>query len=56
MINLKNNSILYFGIVVIILNALFFGFNFFINISGLFFIVFSDSITKFVNRLLKENR
>ncbi|MGM0173678.1 hypothetical protein IGI53_002763 [Enterococcus sp. DIV0788_1] len=53
---LKSNSLLYVGIVFIILNAIFLNFNFFINILGLALILFSTDITKIINNFLKDNR
>ncbi|EJY50335.1 hypothetical protein D353_00128 [Enterococcus faecium OC2A-1] len=52
---LNANIFLYTGMILVILNAIFLDFNFFINILGLALVSFSSNITKIIGNFLKDN-
>lgn len=52
---LNTNIFLYIGMILVILNAIFLDFNFFINILGLALVSFSSNITKIIGNFLKDD-
>lgn len=52
---LNTNILVYTGMILVILNAIFLDFNFFINILGLALVSFSSNITKIIGNFLKDN-
>ena len=52
---LNANIFLYTGMILVILNAIFLDFNFFINILGLALVSFYSNITKIIGNFLKDN-
>ncbi len=52
---LNANIFLYTGMILVILNAIFLDFNFFINILGLALILFSSNIIKIIGNFLKDD-
>ncbi|EPD1733659.1 hypothetical protein ACV6EA_15410 [Enterococcus hirae] len=52
---LNTNILVYTGMILVILNAIFFDFNLFINILGFALILFSSSIIKLIGNFLKDN-
>ncbi|MBO0453736.1 hypothetical protein [Candidatus Enterococcus murrayae] len=52
---IKPNTLFYIGIIIIVLNALFFDFNIFINILSFALILFSESILKVINSKLQSS-
>ena len=51
----ENNIFLYIGMILVILNAIFLDFNFFVNILGLALILFSSNIIKLIGNFLKDD-
>ncbi|MGG5372165.1 MULTISPECIES: hypothetical protein [unclassified Enterococcus] len=52
---IKPNTLFFIGIIIIVLNALFFDFNIFINILSFALILFSESILKVINSKLQSS-
>ncbi|MBO1115497.1 hypothetical protein C656_11645 [Enterococcus hirae 57-03-H11] len=52
---LNTNILVYTGMILVILNAIFFDFNLFINILGFALILFSSSVIKLIGNFLKDN-
>ena len=52
---LNANIFLYTGMILVILNAIFLDFNFFINILGLALVSVSSNITKIIGNFLKDD-
>lgn len=52
---LNTNILVYTGMILVILNAIFFDFNLFINILGFALILFSSSVLKLIGNFLKDN-
>ena len=52
---LNTNILVYTGMILVILNAIFFDFNLFINILGFAIILFSSSVLKLIGNFLKDN-
>ncbi|MGG5358570.1 hypothetical protein IGI57_001502 [Enterococcus sp. DIV0213j] len=52
--NITSRTFLYLGVIIIVANALFFDFNFFLTILGLLFVLFSTTISNLVNKYLKD--
>ncbi|EJV44681.1 hypothetical protein HMPREF1345_02263 [Enterococcus faecium TX1337RF] len=52
---LNTNIFLYIGMILVILNAIFLDFHFFVNILGLALILFSSNIIKLIGNFLKDD-
>ena len=52
---LNTNILVYTGMILVILNAIFLDFNLFINILGFALILFSSSVLKLIGNFLKDN-
>lgn len=52
---LITNILVYTGMILVILNAIFLDFNLFINILGFALILFSSSVLKLIGNFLKDN-
>lgn len=52
---LNTNILVYTGMILVILNSIFFDFILFINILGFALILFSSSIIKLIGNFLKDN-
>ena len=52
---LNTNILVYTGMILVILNAIFFDFNLFINVLGFALILFSSSVLKLIGNFLKDN-
>ncbi len=52
---LNTNILVYTGMILVILNAIFLDFNLFINILGFALILFSSSIIELIGNFLKDN-
>lgn len=52
---LNTNILVHTGMILVILNAIFFDFNLFINILGFALILFSSSVLKLIGNFLKDN-
>ncbi len=52
---LNTNILVYTGMILVILNAIFLDFNLFINILGFALILFSSSIIELIGSFLKDN-
>lgn len=52
---LNTNILVYTGIILVILNAIFLDFNLFINILGFALILFSSSVLKLIGNFQKDN-
>ncbi|ROX94974.1 hypothetical protein EGW49_02435 [Enterococcus hirae] len=52
---LNTNILVYTGMILVILNAIFFDFNLFKNILGFALILFSSSVIKLIGNFLKDN-
>ncbi|EOF59829.1 hypothetical protein FQT07_06620 [Enterococcus hirae] len=52
---LNTNILVYTGMILVILNAIFLDFNLFINILGFALILFSSSVLKLIGNFQKDN-
>ena len=52
---INTNILVYTGMILVILNAIFFDFNLFIIILGFALILFSSSVLKLIGNFLKDN-
>ncbi|HFX3856342.1 TPA: hypothetical protein ACIEDA_002521 [Enterococcus faecium] len=52
---LNTNMLVYTGMILVILNAIFLDFNLFINILGFALILFSSDVIKLIGNFLKDN-
>ncbi|EOE6413480.1 hypothetical protein RWU37_04670 [Enterococcus sp. 2CBP] len=52
---LNTNMLVYTGMIIVILNAIFLDFNLFINILGFALILFSSNVIKLIGNFLKDN-
>ncbi|MGK0607288.1 hypothetical protein [Enterococcus gilvus] len=53
---IKSNLFFFVGIILVVLNATSLDFKFALNILGIALVLFSEPLTKLVNRHLKDNQ